>query len=53
MASRISTGDARHLRGLADFLDKPLLHSFILSNDPETRTISAEITAVNAAYFLG
>ena len=53
MASRISTGDARHLRGLADFLDKPLLHSFILSNDPETRTISAEITVVNAAYFLG
>jgi predicted AAA+ superfamily ATPase len=53
MASRISTGDARHLRRLADFLDKPLLHSFILSNDPETRTISAEITAVNAAYFLG
>jgi len=53
MASRISTGDARHLRGLADFLDKPLLHSFILSNDPETKSISAEITAVHAAYFLG
>ena len=53
MAGKISAGDARHLRGLADFLDKPLLHSFILSNDPETKTISAGITAVHVVYFLG
>lgn len=53
IAEKISTGDARHLRGLADFLDKPLLHSFILSNDPETKPISEDITALHAAYFLG
>ena len=53
MASRISESDSRHLRGLADFLDKPLLHSFILSNDPETKAISEGITSLHAAYFLG
>ncbi len=53
MAEKVSASDARHLRGLADFLDKPLLHSFILSNDMETKSISADITALHAAYFLG
>ena len=51
--ARCFAGDARHLRGLADFLDEPLLHSFILSNDPETKSISEDITALHAAYFLG
>jgi len=45
--------DARHLRGLGEFLDKPLLHSFILSNDPETKSLAPGITAIHAAYFLG
>lgn len=53
MTDKVSAGDARHLRGLAEFLDKPLLHSFILSNDPETKLISNDITALHAAYFLG
>jgi len=52
MADRVAASDARHLRGLADFLDKPLLHSFILSQDPRTFTVSKGITAVHAASFL-
>ena len=50
---RVSSMDARHLRVLEGFLDKPLLHSFVLSNDPETKSFSPNITAVHAAYFLG
>jgi len=52
MAERIAASDARHLRGLGEFLDKPLIHSFILSQDPRTVTISEGITAVHAASFL-
>ena len=50
---RVSPVDARHLRGLGEILDKPLLHSFVLSNDPETKSLTPDITAVHAAYFLG
>lgn len=50
---RVSMLDARHLRNLQHLLDKPLLHSFVLSNDPETHAFSPDITAVHAAYFLG
>ena len=53
MAERVSKIDARHLTGLNTILDKPLLHSFIISNDPETHHISDNITAVHAAMFLG
>lgn len=53
IAKKISHSDARHLLGLEMFLDKPLMHSFILSQDPETKTIAPGITAVHAAYFLG
>jgi predicted AAA+ superfamily ATPase len=45
--------DARHLATLAEILDKPLLHSFLLTNDPETRQFGEGITALNTAYFLG
>lgn len=45
--------DARHLATLAEILDKPLLHSFLLTNDPETRQFGERITALNTAYFLG
>ncbi|MDR3342063.1 MAG: DUF4143 domain-containing protein [Treponema sp.] len=53
MAEKIRPADAWHLRKLADILDKPLLHGFIISNDTETACIADDITAVNAAYFLG
>jgi len=52
MTDRVAASDARHLRGLADFLDKPLLHSFILSQDPGTVTVFEGITAVHAASLL-
>jgi hypothetical protein len=38
---------------LQELLDKPLLHSFILSQDPETKQLASGITAVHGAYFLG
>lgn len=53
MAEHVSPTDARHLRNLQEFLDKPLLHSFLLSNDNQTHQFSDSITAVSAAYFLG
>ncbi len=52
MTERVAISDARHLRGLAEFLDKPLLQSFILSQDPRTVTVAEGITAVHAASFL-
>ncbi len=45
--------DARHLRDLSTLLDKPLLHSFVLSQDTETRTLFPGITALHVGYFLG
>lgn len=45
--------DTRHLATLGEILDKPLIHSFLLTNDPETRQFSEGITAINTAYFLG
>lgn len=53
MAHHVQSSDARHLKALQSFLDKPLLHSFVLSNCIETKEIDANITAVNAAMFLG
>ena len=53
LAEHVSATDTRHLRNLQDFLDKPLLHSFLLSNDNQTHQFSDSITAVSAAYFLG
>ncbi|MEJ5190030.1 MAG: AAA family ATPase [Breznakiellaceae bacterium] len=53
MTDRVSPVDARHLRDLSQFLDKPLIHSFVLSQDPVTRELSPGITALHCAYFLG
>ena len=52
MANRVSDTDARHLKGLGPILDKPLLYSFLLSNDPSVRTITENILALPAAMFL-
>ncbi len=52
MTSHVSDADTRHLKGLESILDKPLLHSFILSNDPQVRNISVNILAIPAAMFL-
>ena len=53
MADKVSQIDARHLMNIETILDKPLIAGFILSNDPETRQITSNITAVNVAMFLG
>ncbi len=53
MTEHVSRVDARHLLALADMLDKPLLHAFILSNDVTTQQFSPTVTAVHAAMFLG
>lgn len=54
MAAHVAKTDARHLVSLEEILDKPLLHAFVLTNDPETRTFSdKKVTAVNVAHFLG
>lgn len=45
--------DARHLRNLQSMLDKPLIHSFVVSTDPVTRRLTPEVTAVHAAALMG
>lgn len=52
LTSRVNNSDARHLSGLDEILDKPLLHSFILSNDQKIREIAPNITAIPAAMFI-
>ncbi|PWQ94880.1 ATP-binding protein [Leucothrix arctica] len=47
----VSLSDARHLRKLGDILDKPLLHSLVVSNDPRVQTWDeGSITALPAAW---
>ena len=52
LASRIEKTDARHLTGLESLLDKPLILSFVLSNDDRIRQISDNVLAIPAAMFL-
>lgn len=52
MSGRISRTNARHLTGLGGILDKPLLQSFILSNDNSVKSIEDKILALPAAMFL-
>lgn len=51
-SEKVSIADARHLRDLSDVLDKPLLHSFVLSNDTATKNLAPDITAIHPAYML-
>lgn len=52
MTAHVSDSDARHLKGLETYLDKPLIYSFVLSNDPSVHKISETIFALPAAMFL-
>jgi len=52
MTGTISRSDARHLTGLESLLDKPLLQSFILSNDNKIKKLTDNIVAIPAAMFL-
>ncbi len=53
ISDKVSSVDARHLKRLAQILDKPLLHSFVISNDRMTQEFAPDITAVHAALLLG
>lgn len=53
IADRVTSPDARHLKKLASYLDKPLLHSFVVSNDPETKLLADNVSAIHAALLLG
>ena len=44
--------DARHLKGLPELLDKPLIHSFLVSYDPEVKQLGEQITAIPVQAFL-
>lgn len=48
----VSFSDARHLDGLPDLLDKPLIHSFIVSCDPEVKALGNRVTAIPASALL-
>jgi predicted AAA+ superfamily ATPase len=48
----INSTDAKHIKGLCEILDKPLLQSFILSNDNRIIEIAENIMAIPAAMFL-
>jgi predicted AAA+ superfamily ATPase len=52
-ADHVSGVDARHLHGLSDFLDRPLLGCMVLSMDRDARLLSDGIVALPAAWVLG
>jgi predicted AAA+ superfamily ATPase len=52
MSDNVASQDGRHIRGLQDILDKPLLQSFVLSNDDKIRDIGDNILALPSAMFL-
>lgn len=52
LSSKVSHTDGRHLRDLDLILDKPILKSFIISNDPKISVFDKNITAMHAAHFL-
>lgn len=53
LADHVADTDARHLRGLEDLLDKPLLGALLLSMDRDARRLSGPVLALPAAWVLG
>jgi predicted AAA+ superfamily ATPase len=51
-AEHIDRRDLRNLKGLRDFLNKPLRRSFVLSRDREFHRFDDNITAMHTAAFL-
>lgn len=51
-SSRVSSADARTLRGLEAFLDKPLLGAAVVSLDREVRYLAPGVLALPAAWLL-
>ncbi len=52
MSENITKKDGRHLQKLSEILNKPVLHSFILSNDNIVKEFGDKISAIPAAMFL-
>lgn len=52
MSENINKRDSKNLKNLKDLLDKPLIQSFILSNDPKTKYFDDKIVALHTGYFL-
>lgn len=52
MTSSAGKSDARHFKGLEEFLDKPLIQSFVVSNDMHIKQLAPGIMALPAAIFL-
>ena len=48
----VQASDARHLKGLSDLLDKPLLNAFLVSHDPTVKQFGERLTAIPAAALL-
>lgn len=44
--------DAKHLKGLDEILDKPILNKIVLSNDLNNRDLGNNILAIPAVKFL-
>ncbi|MHC4873099.1 MAG: ATP-binding protein [Planctomycetota bacterium] len=51
--TKVSSKDIRHLKSIEEILDKPVLHSFVLSQDPEVKKMTKEITGMPVTWFLG
>jgi len=52
MSNHIGKKDARHLFNLQNILSKPVIQSFILSNDSEIKQFGEKILALPASMFL-
>ena len=52
-ANKVNSSSARHLHQLETILDKPIIHSLVLSNDNEAKSFGDKITALPVAFFLG
>ncbi len=52
-AVRVAPADARSLRDLSELLDKPVLHSFVLSLDRDARELVPGVHALPVAWSLG
>ncbi len=51
-SSKVSSSDARHLRGLDEIFDKPVLASILLSEDSDLQVFEENIIAMPTAWFL-
>lgn len=51
-AERVNLAEARYFGIIGNMLDKPLLHSFLLSNDPEVKNPDKKTTCMPAAMML-